>query len=625
MMSETAKVIVGVVITITIIVGTIVQPCSSCSSSSVKKPGGENGEQLEGQWSSGDFDNQVNSGSDVPSLPNVGYAFRGYNIIIGNPFHADTDGDPGFKLPIFKAEQFGRKNADMSFLLPEGIYGYKKEICKLDSDSKEISNEKMYQDDLLVRADVSFDAGDLVPLSFSANSEYKKKIRKMSKRNHLFVKTENTCNVFELVLNQNVPPKFTEGFLLAAKRLENVKDRRAYLDFVNDFGTHYLTKANMGARYAVETEFDNTTRDELFHEDFDFKLGAKLNFLVNFGLDVDVQKNKEIIDKYQELQKSHSILSYGSPIPKDGDPKAWANTVFKNPLPIKYQLSRIQDLFTNRYMESLDSPLDYTKINKDLATFLKDYCKREKINLGISSCDGPNGGCGGGNDCHHNAECKDVPKGNVTKTAYECKCKQGYQGDGRKCTGWHNWQTSLTNNRYSSDKEKDIWGKWHKEELCPEHTYAHQFALKVKPHQGGLKDDSALNGVKLYCKSTTGGQQGDITSGIGGEGSWTNPKGCSNGNAFLIGYRFKAEVSRRSGDNWFGENMDVKCKGGEVLRGEDFKLENGVWATGGQWSSMTNCATGSAICGLQTKIHPKQAWGKDDAGLTDVKFLCCKF
>ena len=609
----------------------LVSLCKACSSTSNKNTERItfNGTVFEStdanEWAVGEFDENQNTDCDAPTLPNVGYAFRGYNILIGNPFHADTDGDPGFKLPIFKASQYGRRNADMTFRLPDGVYGYKKQICKLDSDSKEISNAKGYQDDLLVKADVNFDAGELVPLSFSANSEYKKKIRKMSRNNHLFVKTENTCNVFEIKLNQNVPPKFTDGFLAAVKRLQNVKNERAYLDFVNDFGTHYITKTHMGARYAVETEFDNTTRDELFHEDFDFKLGAKLNFMVNFGLNMNVEKNQEIIDTYQELQKSHSILSYGSPIPKDGDAKAWANSVFKNPLPISYQLSRIQDLFSSRFMGNLQQGLEYDKIHQALASFIKRYCSQEKENLGISGCHGPNAGCGGGNDCHHNAVCKDIiGKGGIS-TGFKCDCQKGYQGDGRKCTGWQNFQSELQHNRYDGEKQSDIWGVWKKKELCPPDTFAYRFALRAEAHYGAAGDDSALNGVKFYCKSKTGDQRGDITSGIGREGSWTKAVGCTKEDEFLVGYRFKAEVSSNNADNWFGENFDAYCEKGEQLKGADLPLDNGNWPTGGQWSSETRCPTGAAICGMQTKIESFRGWTGDDAGLTDVKIYCCKF
>ena len=80
------------------------------------------------EWGSGDPQQQMKSGCDVPILPNVEYAFRGYNILRANPFHADTEGDPGFSLPIFEASHYGRKNVDMSYRLPNGIHGWKKGI-----------------------------------------------------------------------------------------------------------------------------------------------------------------------------------------------------------------------------------------------------------------------------------------------------------------------------------------------------------------------------------------------------------------------------------------------------------------------------------------------------------------
>ena len=103
--------------------------------------------------------------------------------------------------------------------------------------------------------------------------------------------------------------------------------------------------------------------------------------------------SKREVEQYQELRESHSILAYGAPIPRDGKSATWANSVFKNPLPIDYTLAKIQDLFTDRIMKgnkiknTINSGLNYKTINGGLTTYLKNYCELENKNRGISKYD----------------------------------------------------------------------------------------------------------------------------------------------------------------------------------------------------------------------------------------------
>ena len=86
---------------------------------------------------------------------------------------------------------------------------------------------------------------------------------------------------------------------------------------------------------------------------------------------------------------------------------------------------------------------------------------------------------------------------------------------------------------------------------------------------------------------------------------------------FLNGLRFRAEGDI-TGDDVFGTNVDMSCQSGEILNGEGVN----DW---GSWSSWTFCPPESAVCGLQTKIHDDDVGEfEDDAGLTNIKILCCK-
>ena len=592
------------------------------------------------EWGDGYLETGTKNDCEIPIFPNVGYSFRGYNILLGNPFHADTDGDPGFRLPIFKASHFGRRNADMSYRLPDGIHGYKKIICKVDTESKEIVNAKAYQKDLLrnLGGGVGGILQAFLPISFSANAAYQRTTHKLSNEKHLFVKTENECNVFEIQLDKNKPPKFADGFLIAAKRLEDVEDSHAYADFLKDYGTHYIETTHMGARFAIETEFSQQAKSTVSRDNFNIKMAAGLNFKLSFGLNAGLGTNEELVEQFQELQKSHSILSYGSPMPKDERAVTWARSVFENPLPIDYKLGEIQNLFTDRFMSDVGTRkffgkenFDYNKIREGLIKYLTNYCIKEKDNLGISECVGPDGGCDGGNDCHHNADCLTIQTRELEDT-FECKCFDGYEGNGKTCTGWNAATEVLEHDRYESFELDRVWGSWHVEEKCARNSYAYALALKVEPEQSGGflgrgKDNSALNGVKLYCMDPkTKEEKGDITSGVGGLGSWTKQKSCFKKNDLLTGYRFRAEgPARRKGDRIFGVSIDVRCQSGSYINGEEFKLDQGKWGEWGRWSSETSCPTGSAVCGIQTKILPIQLRRKDDVGLTDIKLICCKF
>ncbi|XP_053165856.1 vitelline membrane outer layer protein 1-like [Hemicordylus capensis] len=150
-------------------------------------------------------------------------------------------------------------------------------------------------------------------------------------------------------------------------------------------------------------------------------------------------------------------------------------------------------------------------------------------------------------------------------------------------------------------------GNWGAIELCPE-GYARGFALKVQERQGILRDDTALNGIRLYC---TNGEV--IESKTGPWGEWTEAKYCPKRN--LISFTLRVDKRRGFGhDNKAAVNVRFICQGGQVLTGNSYK--SGDF---GPWSD--RCSS-SSICGLQTKVEDQQGSG-DESALNDVRFFCC--
>ncbi|XP_078524506.1 vitelline membrane outer layer protein 1 homolog [Lissotriton helveticus] len=156
------------------------------------------------------------------------------------------------------------------------------------------------------------------------------------------------------------------------------------------------------------------------------------------------------------------------------------------------------------------------------------------------------------------------------------------------------------------------WGEWQKPEMCPEGYFAYGFSLKVQKPQGKLRDDTALNGIRLHCSQDSSAKKiQDVQSGAGRLGSWTTPVWCPRG--FLTAFSLRVESSQGIGDDTAANNIKFRCTEGHVVEGQGLS-----WGNYGPWSD--NCS--KAICGLETQMESERGLS-DDTGLNDVRFYCC--
>ncbi|XP_031754180.1 vitelline membrane outer layer protein 1 homolog [Xenopus tropicalis] len=177
-------------------------------------------------------------------------------------------------------------------------------------------------------------------------------------------------------------------------------------------------------------------------------------------------------------------------------------------------------------------------------------------------------------------------------------------------------------------------GYWSSAEFCPGALKARGFSLKVERRQK-IGDDTALNGIKLFCgKDGSYSQDISITSAEGRHfivrvsvlhserggafsgrslrwGKWTEPKWCSHG--FLTQFALKHEDNFLVNDYTAANNILFRCSKGSELEGDGES-----WGAYGDWSA--TCAAG--FSGIQTRVEEDQGKFNDDTSLNDVMFSC---
>eukprot|EP00727_Mastigamoeba_balamuthi_P010588 m51a1_g6151 hypothetical protein (507) ;mRNA; r:302521-304321 len=167
------------------------------------------------------------------------------------------------------------------------------------------------------------------------------------------------------------------------------------------------------------------------------------------------------------------------------------------------------------------------------------------------------------------------------------------------------------------------WGTWGNLDSCPGGRFARGFVTKSEANQGGKKnqDDTALNGVRLVCESSS--IQKGPTSLVGPWGTWDEPVLCPK-------WYYVSAVQVRE-EKFCGEKCDdtalnairVRCR--SMRTGVDVQLDESHSKTSwGVWSQWYDCPVGTAVTGIRTRVEPPQDKG-DDTALNAVRLHCTPF
>ncbi|NXW90650.1 VMO1 protein, partial [Alopecoenas beccarii] len=159
------------------------------------------------------------------------------------------------------------------------------------------------------------------------------------------------------------------------------------------------------------------------------------------------------------------------------------------------------------------------------------------------------------------------------------------------------------------------WGDWAWPEMCPKGFYARGVSFKVEAPQGLIKDDTALNGVRLHCSCDKDPGGYAIESQSGRWGQWSEVQWCPH-RGRLVGFALEVQPPHHDllGDEVAATNARFLCSDGHILEGP--ASVRGQW---GGWSPQ--CPRG--VCGIRTRQDPPWGLKRDDTALNDLRLFCC--
>ena len=366
----------------------------------------------------------------------------GYHIIKGNPFADDRLTDPGFHNMeyIFVPTV---KNEENRYALVDGLTVRTTKNFQVSIQSEVITTVKDYQQHLEqsiavntelalgLESDVTTGVDipgatleattrikPLLSAAFAANDGFKKNMQFFTSKSGIVSVAGAVCSSYTMKLSQTNPPKFHSGFVNMLFRLEAATDDRTknteFNAFIEAFGTHYLKFVVMGSRIAITKRY---TREEALRTSLEEmenctsnSLGAALGLVETERKECSKPVESTTTRLYEEYDRQY-ITTYGS-VP-DTDLISWSQQDFDAPLPIRMTLDPIVNLFRDVFMSSVKNEegnsLKYKEILVWLLPKYMDYCKDNKDELGVGSCDMAHleaKGCGWNDECDIDQKCK---------------------------------------------------------------------------------------------------------------------------------------------------------------------------------------------------------------------------
>ena len=173
----------------------------------------------------------------------------------------------------------------------------------------------------------------------------------MSSGEYLYIISQAQCRYYFSKMDDTDPPPFHPGFVSWAKRLSNWNGNNdAVFEFIKYYGTRNLSEVTFGARFMKNHKMSQTKYSELRSQKISVEAQASYSglFSIGGGFSMDSEQRSAVHNFQKSVETS--TITVGAAPPSNGDAMTWASSVQENPVPIKYTLTPIHNLFTSIFL-----------------------------------------------------------------------------------------------------------------------------------------------------------------------------------------------------------------------------------------------------------------------------------
>lgn len=297
-------------------------------------------------------------GTETPS--NVDFFQKSISLAEMNPDQGNSEA--GFKKNIFKLT-YNNNNAAFGFLIPDALYG--SFIPESETSNQTIAtysySSAEYQASLSYESEFDLDLSldgivmNWFDIAVKVSKDYQYAVDIFASHEAALVVSRAKTKTWSATLSKYMAPdemnliQLDEEFNYVVSKLpvEYIVDD--YINFIKEYGTHFIASLVMGAKYSCRTFFENVTLNKMKSEGMNIDITAsEETWFQGASKSANVEKSSTL-KKYEENAIGIESCSGHGPLPPSIDPHLWNEVAKKDSYPLQMKLAPLTNILTPSY------------------------------------------------------------------------------------------------------------------------------------------------------------------------------------------------------------------------------------------------------------------------------------